>query len=54
MYEFFTLNALYIVLMITLTVWLGIALYLNAIEKKLTALEIKQKLSALDTTNHDL
>jgi len=41
MYEYFTQNALYVVLLITLTVWLGVALYLNSIEKKLTALEKK-------------
>jgi hypothetical protein len=52
MYEFFTQNALYVVLMITLTVWLGIVVYLNSIEKKLTALEVKQKLSALDNNQH--
>ncbi len=41
MYEFFTANALYVVLLTTLTVWLGIAVYLNGIEKKITNLEKK-------------
>jgi CcmD family protein len=41
MYDFFTNNALYVVLLITLTVWLGIAVYLNRMEKKITDLEKK-------------
>lgn len=41
MYDFFTNNALYVVLLITLTVWSGVALYLSRIEKKLTDLEKK-------------
>ncbi len=41
MYDFFANNALYVVLLVTLTVWLGIAVYLNGIEKKITNLEKK-------------
>jgi len=41
MYEFFTNNALYVVLLITLTVWCGVVVYLNRIEKKITEIEKK-------------
>ncbi|MBI3260046.1 MAG: CcmD family protein [Ignavibacteriae bacterium] len=41
MYDFFANNALYVVLLVTLTVWLGITVYLNGIEKKITNLEKK-------------
>ncbi len=41
MYDFFANNALYVVLLVTLTVWLGIAVYLNGIEKKVSGLEKK-------------
>lgn len=38
---FFEQNALYVVLLITLTVWVGIAFYLQALDKKVSALEKK-------------
>jgi hypothetical protein len=41
MYAFLEQNALYVVLLITLTVWLGIAAYMQSIEKKLRAAEQK-------------
>ena len=39
MFEFLSSNAIYIVLIISLVVWLGIYLYLRNIEKKLKSLE---------------
>ena len=39
MFEFLTANAIYVVLIISLVVWLGIYLYLRGIEKKLKGLE---------------
>ncbi|GDX65585.1 hypothetical protein LBMAG36_06510 [Chlorobiota bacterium] len=41
MMTFFEQNALYVVLLITLTVWVGIAFYLQALDKKVSALEKK-------------
>ncbi|MCC6845547.1 MAG: CcmD family protein [Bacteroidetes bacterium] len=41
METFLTKNALYVVLLITLTVWTGVALYVNRLEKKVTNLERK-------------
>jgi len=38
-FEFLTANAIYVVLIISLVVWLGIYLYLRGIEKKLKGLE---------------
>lgn len=41
METFLIKNALYVVLLITLTVWTGVALYVNRLEKKTTELERK-------------
>lgn len=43
MMNFFEQNALYVVLLITLTVWVGIAFYLQALDKKVSALEKKNQ-----------
>lgn len=39
MLEFLTTHAIYVVLIISLVVWIGIYLYLRRIEKKITVLE---------------
>lgn len=41
MMTFFEQNALYVVLLITLTVWSGIGFYLQSLDKKVTAIEKK-------------
>lgn len=41
MEAFFAKNALYVVLLVTLTVWTGIAFYVNRLESKVTSLERK-------------
>ncbi|HRE40729.1 MAG TPA: CcmD family protein [Ignavibacteria bacterium] len=41
LYAFLETNDLYVVLIITLIIWIGIVLYLNRIEKKLNDLEKK-------------
>ncbi|HCA42517.1 MAG TPA: CcmD family protein [Bacteroidetes bacterium] len=41
LYAFLETNDLYVVLLITLIIWIGIVLYLNRIEKKLKDLEKK-------------
>lgn len=38
---FFAQNSMYVVLLVTLTVWAGIALYVNRLESKITAIERK-------------
>ncbi len=47
MYDFFTRNALYLVLVIALVVWLGISWYLSRLDARLERLE--QRMS--DSTN---
>lgn len=44
MEAFFAKNALYVVLLVTLTVWAGIAFYINRLESKVTSLERKSSL----------
>jgi len=39
MYEFFTQHSLYVVLLVTLTVWTGIAYYLFRLERTVTKLQ---------------
>jgi hypothetical protein len=39
MYDFLTQNALYVVLIIALTIWLGIAFYLVRLERTVTHLQ---------------
>ncbi|MBL7998298.1 MAG: CcmD family protein [Candidatus Kapabacteria bacterium] len=39
MIEFLTKNAIYVVLIIALTVWGGIAWYLSRLERRITTLE---------------
>jgi len=43
MYEFLTQNQMYIVLCITLLIWIGIVWYLMCIDKKITRLEKQVK-----------
>lgn len=42
-------NSLYIVLFIVLTIWVGIFSYLNALDKRLKAIEVEMK----ETTNEE-
>lgn len=39
MYDFLSQNSLYVVLIITLCVWLGIAFYISRLDKKVAELE---------------
>jgi hypothetical protein len=39
MYEFLTQHSLYVVLLVTLTVWIGIAYYLFRLERAVTKLQ---------------
>ncbi len=43
MYDFFSQNALYIVLLIVLICWVGIFAYLVRLDRKVTSLEQLQK-----------
>lgn len=49
MYEFFTQYSIYVVLSITLTVWLGIAWYLLRLERNVSKLQAE--ISLQGTTN---
>ncbi len=51
MESFFTHNALYVVLLVALTVWLGIAFYINRLENKVSILE--QKFEKLMPKNNE-
>lgn len=39
MEQFLTENALYVVLVVTMITWIGIGIYLNRLEQKLSTLE---------------
>ncbi len=43
LYNFLELNAMYVVLLITLIIWTGIFIYIFRIDRKLTRLEKENK-----------